>query len=88
MDYNQIELITTLEKKNFEKYKTFIERVSEFKNVLTLQEAKMLANKILPTSQELSRFTVGNAKCVILNTKDKLRISIDSAEEFISYDFS
>ena len=52
MDYNQIELITTLEKKNFEKHKTFIERVSEFKNVLTLQEAKMLANKILPTSQE------------------------------------
>lgn len=88
MDYNQMDLMNQLEKQNAEKYKNFLKRISEFKNITTLEEARELAKKILPTSQELSRFFVGNAKCVILNTKDKLRISVDSAEEFISYDFS
>ena len=88
MEYNQMEIMSNIEKQNAEKYKNFIERVSEFQNITTLEDAHELAKKILPTNQELSRFNVGNAKCVVLNTKDKLRISIDSEKEFISYDFS
>ena len=88
MEYNQMEIMAKLESQNADKYKKFMERVDEFKNVTTLEEAHELAKKILPTSQEVSSFYVGNAKCVVVNTKDKLRISIDSDKEFISYDFS
>ena len=88
MEYNQMEVMSMLEKQNSEKYQAFIERVREFDNVTTLEDAKELAKKVLPTNQELSKFYVGNAKCVVLNTKDKLRITVDSEKEFISYDFA
>ena len=88
MNYTQQEVMAQIERQNAEKYKNLVERVSEFENISTLEEAKELAKKILPTSQEMSRFTVGKSNCVVINTKEHFRISIDSPEEFISYDFS
>ena len=56
MDYNQMEVLSMLERQNNEKYQKFMERISQFKEVTTLEEAKELAKQILPTHQELSRF--------------------------------
>ena len=88
MDYNQLEALSKLEKQNAEKYQNFIERIDEFKNITTLEDARELAKRILPTKQEISKFYVGNAKCVVVNTEKQFRLSIDSEKEFISYDFT
>lgn len=69
------------------KYNEFLERLKSFSEVSTLSEAKDLATKIMPTSQEKTTFYIGSAKCVVINTSSSLRISIDSAKEFICYDF-
>ena len=71
-----------------ERIKEFKERIAPFEAVSTLEEAKELAAKVLPTANEVNRFYVGDAKCVIINREDMLRISIDTADEFLSYDFS
>ena len=87
LTYSQYEAIRQIEVSNLNKYEEFKSRMKEFDTVHTLEEAKELALKILPTSNELTRFNVGNAKCTIVNRADLLRISLDSNSEFISYNF-
>lgn len=83
----QYQAVSGFESKKSNKVSEFIERISNFRNVQTLSEAKELAAKIMPTANEVNRFYIENAKCVIINKDDMLRISLDTAEEFISYDF-
>ena len=73
---------------NKKKTEQMIARINEFQKVKTLEEAKLLAKKILPTTNEVSTFNRGNAKCTVVNKYDIFRITLDSPEEFISYDFS
>ena len=80
--------IMQLEKQKKEKLNSFKERIESFKLVSTLEEAKKLAEKILPTVNEINRFYVGDAKCTIINRVDRLRICVDTNEEFFCYDFS
>ena len=87
LTYSQYEAIRQIEVSNLHKYEEFKARMKAFENVHTLEEAKAVALKILPTSNELTRFNVGNAKCTIVNRTDLLRISLDSNSEFISYNF-
>ena len=71
-----------------DKLKEFMKRVEPFKTVSSFDEAKDLAKRILPTANEVNRFYVGDTTCIIVNREDLLRISIDTAEEFICYDFA
>ena len=73
---------------NEQKYSEFIKRISAFSEITTLEEAKSLAKKILPVKLETTRFRVGAAKCVVINKEDVFRISVDSPESFICYNFT
>jgi hypothetical protein len=70
-----------------EKYNQFRERILAFENISTLEEAKKLAKQILPVAQDINIFNVGHAQCTIVNRDDLFRISLDSDEEFLCYDF-
>lgn len=70
-----------------EKIENFKERISKFKNVKTLKEAKNLIDKIIPVSRDFNIFRIGNAKCTILNRGDCLKISFETKEEYICYCF-
>lgn len=91
MEFNQqfyqYSSVADAERKNQEKYKEFKERISRFEKVDTIEAAKALAKEILPTANEINMFDIGNAKCVIINREDCFRISLDSNDEFICYDF-
>lgn len=84
----QYEANVDLEKEKLNKLNEFKKRIEPFKTIKTFDEAKTLASRILPTANEINRFYVGDVKCTVVNKKDLFRICIDSATEFISYDFS
>ena len=93
MDFDIYQMRAMQDKVNDEtvkKQKTeeFIERIKAFGDVHSIQEAKDLASKILPVANETNKFSVGNAKCTIINRKNSFRICLDTPDEFISYDFS
>ena len=87
--YTQYYGIKQAEDENKEKQKVenLKVRLSEFGNIKTIEEAKELAKKILPVANELNRFRVGNAKCVVVNKPTLFRICLDTEDEFIAYDF-
>ena len=85
--YNQYEIQQKFESNKSEKLNEFKERLKQFEKIDTLEEAIQLAQKILPVRNEITRFNVGDSKCTIINRKNNFRISLDTAEEFISYDF-
>lgn len=78
---------TNIHKENETKYLCFKERIAQFNNVITLDEARELAKKILPTAKEECEFKIGNAVCTVINKKNIIRISLNSDKEFICYDF-
>ena len=84
----QYDAVLKLEQQKADKVNSFKERIAPFEAISTLEEAKELAAKVLPTANEVNKFYVGDAKCVVVNREDMLRISIDTADEFICYDFS
>ena len=69
------------------KYENFRKRLSEFKGITTLEDAKVLLQKTMPVRLERTVFYIGDAKSTIINKENRLRISLDSPKEFISYDF-
>ena len=73
---------------NKEKFEQLLKRVQIFEGVNNFEQAKKLAAQFMPTQNPTTIFYVGNAKCTIINKSEMLRISIDSPEQFISYDFS
>ena len=83
----QYQAVSGFETQKSNKIKEFMERLAKFENIETLSEAKELATKIMPTANEVNRFYIENAKCVVINKDNMLRISLDTPEEFISYDF-
>ena len=87
-NYNMAEAQSKLSEQHQKKYEEFKERIAQFAKVDTIEEAKSLSAKILPVSQEINQFKVGLGTCTIINRSDLFRISLDSEEEFISYDFS
>jgi len=70
-----------------EEYEKFKEKLKAFDNVKTVNEAKTLAKNILPTTNEINCLKVGDAKCVIIMRGNLFRILLQSAEEFICYNF-
>ena len=83
----QYQAISGFEAEKSNKINEFMHRIAKFKDVTSLEDAKELATKILPTANEVNRFYIENAKCVVINKDDMFRISLDTAEEFIAYDF-
>lgn len=86
-DYKAKEAMMNISKQNEEKIELFKKRISQFQNIKTLQEAKILSEKILPVAKEVNKFNVGNAVCTIVNKPNLFRISLNSDSEFISYNF-
>lgn len=85
--YHQMQIMSDIEKQNTEKQNKLIERVKRFETITTLEDAKDLMSKILPVASEKTVFTVGSARCTVVNKEDNLRICIDTPQEFIAYDF-
>lgn len=81
----QFEVDTSFD--NVKKYNEFKDRITKFEEIKTLDEAKSLASEILPVANEINVFNIGSAKCYVINREDNLRITLDSINEFISYDF-
>ena len=71
-----------------DKVKNFKKRLEPFKDIETLEEAKALLMKTIPVKLERTVFFIGDAKCVIINKENRLRISLDSEKEFICYEFA
>ena len=69
------------------KLEDFKKRISEFKTIRSLKEAKSFLDKNMPVSREITIFHVGEAKCTVLNKKNILKISLDTPTEFICYEF-
>ncbi|MBQ4115159.1 hypothetical protein IJD34_07115 [bacterium] len=86
--FNQMEAMFKIEQQNKSKFEDFKTRIKEFETVSTIEEAKTLAEKILPIANEKNIFRIGSAKCTIINNDDIFRICVDSPEEFIAYDFA
>lgn len=88
-NYAYDEFKLKIELQNKEKSERFKERIAEFANVSTLEEAKELAKQILRlTDKDIYEFNIGNSTCVVVNKDDMFRISLNSRDEFISYDFA
>ena len=87
-NYTQYEAIQQIEKQNIEKYQKFKARIQQFENITTIAEAKELAKEVLRISDKDCSFKVGNARCVVISNENMFRISIDTPDEFISYDFA
>lgn len=72
---------------NQQKIENFKIRLNRFKEVSTLEEAKSLLQRTMPMILDRTTFKVGDAKCIIINSDNHLRICFDSPSELISYDF-
>lgn len=84
---NETQAMAQIYKQQQEKYNEFKKRIEAFNTIETIEEAKELSEKILPVSNEKTTFRVGNGKCTIINRDTLFRISLNSQDEFISYDF-
>ncbi len=87
-NYNKYLIAKNIEEKNIQKYENFKERIKCFQKVNTLQEAKELAKKILPTANEINIIRIGNAKCTIINNEKEFNINVETVDEYISYNFN
>ena len=84
-NYNSAQ-VTAIEDK--EKADAFLKRIEPFKTVNNIDDARALAEKILPTKQDVTSFLIGNLKCIVVNKPSTFRITVDMPEEYICYDFS
>ena len=75
------------EEQNCSKLAGFRKKLDAFKTVSTYEEAHELREKTIPVKLDRTTLYMGNAKCVIINTHNQVRISFDSPQEMISYDF-
>ena len=79
---------------NGENTPNYSEKINEFKNrlhnfdeITTLEEAKRIAKTVLPVSQEINHITIAGSKCTIINRPDLFRVSFNTPDEFICYNF-
>ena len=77
-----------MEQQKKKKVSDFLLRLEKFGDITTLEDAKDLAQKILPVPNDINTFKVGNAKCTVINREDMFRVCVDTPEKFISYDFT
>lgn len=70
-----------------EKKEEFIEKVKQFKNIHSLEEAKKALLENFPESKDNTHFTVFGVDCYVVNNDDLVRICINTPKEFISYEF-
>ena len=75
------------EDQNINKVASFKKRLDAFKTVSTYEEAQELLQRTIPVKLDRTTLYIGNAKCVIINTHNQVRICFDSPKEMISYDF-
>ncbi len=85
--YNQYLAAQTSSITDKQKADELKQRMAHFTNIATLKDAQKLAKEIMPTNQEITTFYSGSAKCTIVNRKDLLRITIETSDDFVCYDF-
>lgn len=86
-NYNEMLFKMQHEKDSIKKYEEMKNRIDKFAEVSTLKDAKSLLMQILPVNNDVTRFSVGSAKCIVINKNALLRISLISEEEVIIYNF-
>ena len=85
--YTEQQIRAQIKKDKHEKSDSFKERLTDFLMVSTKEEAKELANKILPNNGSEDTFWVGDAKCFVIDNDDMFRITIVTDKEVLSYNF-
>lgn len=83
----QFAIMQQIEKNNKEKDKALMARLEKFNEIKTLEEAKELIAKIMPVANEINRFKIGNSKCTIIMKDNLVRISVDTKDELLCYNF-
>lgn len=73
---------------NKEKVDDLAKRVNMFKDIATYEDAIKMADEIMPTKSEITSFSSGGAKCTVVKKYNLLRITYETNEDFICYDFS
>ena len=63
------------------------ERIMEFAEISTLQDAKLLSKKILPTNGEACTFYTNKAKCTVINKINFFSLTYNSEDEYICFRF-
>lgn len=85
MQYNAMVMYETEKKSEKEKFK---EDIKSFKQMRTIEEARLLAEKIFPPIVgEFNKFYINNMKCIVVNKRDLFRICIDSEKEFLCFEY-
>lgn len=85
--YSELQFQMSVKEQNRKKEDKFRQRLDDFKNISTLEEAKELARRVMPIKDGRTIFRVGEAKCIVINKKDLLKITFDSKNEFINFCF-
>ena len=87
--YMSQEMRFKIEQQNKERIENLKKRILEFEKLSEIPEVKeFLANNFKNTDgQEVTEFNLGESKCVIINRDNFVRITLDTPEECISYDF-
>lgn len=85
--YTEQQIKAQIKKDQHEKSNAFKDRLSDFLMVSTKEEAKVLADKILPNNRRGNTFWIGDAKCVVIDNDDMFRITIVMDNEVLSYNF-
>jgi len=70
-----------------EEYNELCSNFRKFEDIQTLDEAKSLCKELFDLKQEIITFVIGNAKCVVINKVNSFRISLDTVDSFVCYDF-
>lgn len=86
-EFSAQEMQYKLQQQQTEKLQNLKDRVMKFKEVSSLADAKLLASETFRISSDFTEFSVSNAKCTIINKDNLFRISLNTSEEFISYNF-
>lgn len=87
VSYSEQEFRMLTTNQNKSKIEKFKERLDEFKNVVTLRDAKALLKKIMPVNKEKTIFRIDNAKCTVINKEKSLKIILKTGTEHITYYF-
>lgn len=72
------------EKKREEKLMADIKR---FEVISTLEDARKLADEILPQKQSSCNFYVGDVRCTVISDNSSFQICVETKKEFLCYSY-
>ena len=64
-----------------------MEDIKRFEMVSTLDEARKLADEILPQKQNSCNFYVGDVRCTVVSDSSSFQICVETKKEFLCYSY-